>query len=136
MLARSYSPFFLLFVLACGGDAAESTPAPVPNRAPVIDGVEASAEVAKSGGRYVAPVKVSFHDDDNDAVTKIRLRIPDGNYDDTTVIAGAVPQAKSATMTMDFDAATVAAGTYEYLVSVFDSLGNESQPVTKSVTFK
>jgi hypothetical protein len=123
--------------VACGGDS-ESTPAPapVPNRAPVIDGVEASAEVAVSAGRYVTPVKVSFHDDDNDAVTKIRLRIPDGNYDETTTVQGAAPQAKSATLTMDFDAATVAAGSYEYLVSVFDAQGNESQPVTKTVTFK
>lgn len=106
------------------------------NRAPVVDAVDASAEVAKSNGRYATPVKVSFHDDDNDAVTKIRLRIPDGRYDETTSIQGAVPQAKSATLTMDFDAATVAAGTYEYLVSVFDAQGNESQPVTKTVTFK
>jgi hypothetical protein len=133
MLARACS-LLLLCLAACGGDS--ETPAPVPNRPPVVDGVEASAEVAASGGRYVTPVKVTFHDDDNDAVTKIRLRIPDGNYDETTTIQGAVPQAKSATLTMDFDAATVAAGTYEYLVSVMDAQGNESQPVTKTVTFK
>jgi hypothetical protein len=136
MPARTAWPFFVTVVLiACGGDS-ESTPAPVPNRPPVIDGVEASAEVAASGGRYVTPVKVSFHDDDNDAVTKIRLRIPDGNYDESTLVQNAAPQAKSATLTMDFDAATVAAGTYEYLVSVFDSQGNESQPTTKTITFK
>lgn len=133
MLARTCSLLLLLSLIACGGD---SESVPVPNRPPVVDAVEASAEVAASGGRYVAPVKVTFRDDDNDAVTKIRLRIPDGNYDETTDIQGAVPQAKSATLTMDFDAATVAAGSYEYLVSVFDSQGNESQPVTKTVTFK
>jgi hypothetical protein len=123
-------------LFACGGDSESTPPAPVPNRPPVIDGIEASAEVAVANGRYVTPVKVSFHDDDNDAVTKIRLRIPDGNYDETTVVQGAAPQAPSATLTMDFDAKTVAAGTYEYLVSVFDAKGNESQPVTKTVTFK
>ena len=120
-------------LISCGGDSDSGPSTPVANRAPVIDGVEASAEVAKSNGRYATPVKVSFHDDE---VTKIRLRIPDGGYDDSTVIQGAVPQAKSATLTMDFDAATVAAGTYEYLVSVFDAQGNESQPVTKTITFK
>jgi hypothetical protein len=135
MPARSAWLFSLLLLVACGGDS-ESTPAPVPNRPPIVDGVEASAEIAASGGRYVTPVKVSFHDEDNDAVTKIRLRIPDGNYDESTVIQGAVPQAKSATLTMDFDAKSVAAGTYEYLVSVFDAQGNESQPMTKTITFK
>lgn len=120
-------------VIGCGGDAEAPNG---PNRPPVIDGVEASAEVAASGGQYATPVKVLFHDDDNDAVTKIRLRIPDGNYDASTVIQGAVPQAKSATLTMSFAANTVAAGTYEYLVSVSDSLGNESQPVTKTIIFK
>lgn len=119
---------------ACGGDTDGS--APQANRPPVVDAVDASAEVAVSNGRYATPVKVSFHDDDNDAVTKIRLRIPDGSYDQTTNIQGAVPQAKSATLTMDFDAATVAAGTYEYLVSVFDSQGNESEPLTKTITFR
>lgn len=123
-------------LISCGGDSDSGPSTPGANRAPVIDAVDASAEVAKSNGRYSAPVKVSFHDDDNDAVTKIRLRIPEGGYDDSTVIQGAVPQAKSATLTMDFDAATVAAGTYEYLVSVFDAQGNESAPVTKTVTFK
>lgn len=125
-----------ILVVSCGGESTSSPPAPVPNRAPVVDGVDASAEVAVSAGRYATPLKVSFHDDDNDAVTKMRLRIPDGGYDETTAIQGAVPEAKSATLTMDFDAATVAAGTYEYLVSVFDARGNESQPVTKTITFK
>ena len=134
MPPRSAWLFVLLGSVACGGDA-EGT-APVPNRPPVVDAVDASAEVAASGGRYVTPVKVSFHDDDNDAVTRIRLRVPNGGFDESTVIQGAVPQAKSATLTMSFDAATVAAGTYEYLVSVFDSAGNESEPFTKTVTFK
>lgn len=134
MPPRSAWLFVLLGPVACGGES-EGT-APVPNRPPVVDAVDASAEVAASGGRYVTPVKVSFHDDDNDAVTRIRLRIPKGGYDESTVIQGAVPQAKSATLTMDFDAATVAAGPYEYLVSVFDSQGNESEPLTKTVTFK
>lgn len=132
---RHHPSFLLAFaLLACGGDTDGS--APLPNRAPVVDAVDASAEVAASNGRYVTPLKVSFHDDDNDAVTKIRLRVPSGGYDATTNIQGAVPQAKSATLTMDFDAATVAAGSYEYLVSVFDSHGNESEPLTKTVTFK
>lgn len=135
MLERCAWLLLSLPLIACGGDT-DGGAAPVPNRPPVVDAVDASAELAPSGGRYVTPVKVSFHDDDNDAVVRIRLRIPDGGYDESTVIQGATPQAKSATLTMDFDAATVAAGTYEYLVSVFDAQGNESAPLSKTITFK
>lgn len=130
---------WVLFVLAaCGSDdssSSNSCPSD-PNKAPVIDSLDSSAEVAASNGRYVAPVSVKFHDENCDAVTKVRVRIPTGNYDDTTTIRDAVPDAKGATVTLDFDAATVAAGTYEYFVSVFDAKGLESEAKSKTITFK
>lgn len=134
MASRCTWLFLSFFFLACGGDAADT--AKPPNRAPIIDSIDSSDEVVASGGRYVAPVVVKFHDEDGDAVPKLRIRIPDGNYDQTTVIQGAAPQATGATVTMDFDAKTVAAGTYEYLVSVFDAQGLESEAKSKTITFK
>lgn len=132
MTVRHAWPFFLL--LSCGGDSSDAPKGP--NRPPVVDSLDSSIEVAATSGRYVAPVIVKFHDDDGDAITKLRVRIPDGNYDETTVVQRADPRATGATVTMDFDAKTVAAGTYEYFVSVFDAPGLESEAVSRTITFK
>lgn len=135
MLRRTAWLFVSYLAIGCSGDPGETSKGP--NRAPVIDGVEASAEIASFNGQYVAPIKVLFHDEDGDVVNRIRLRIPQGNnFDDTTTIQGAVAQQKSATLTLELDAATVIPGTYEYLVTVFDTNGIESEPVTRNITFK
>lgn len=136
MPARPAWLFGAVLLAACGGDTEGGGSTPKENRPPVVDGVEVSAEIAASGGRYAAPVRVSFHDDDGDVVTRIRVRIPDSNYDESTVIQGAVAAQKSATLTLDFEAASVPPGTYEFLFSVLDINGLESQAVSTNLTFK
>ena len=136
VMPRRTAWLFASFVaIACGGDPGDNEKGP--NRPPVIENVEASAEVVASDGRFVTPIRVAFRDDDGDVVNKVRIRIPDGNnYDDTTAIQDASAINKSATLTLEFDAATVIRGRYEYFVTVFDSNGLESAPASRFITFK
>lgn len=123
-----------VLLVACGGDAADD--APPPNRAPVVDTVEAPDEVTASGGQYLAQVRVTYHDDDEDVVSKIRLQFPKGNFDQTTPIQQATPANRAAVVAIQLVAATAPPGSYEYIVSVFDEHGLESAPVTKTLTLK
>ncbi len=131
-IALALGPTLLL--LSCGGDAGED--GPQANRAPVVDGVEAPAEVAAASGQYLVQVRVSYHDDDNETVSKIRLQIPKGSFDQTTPIQQATPSNRSAVVAIQLVAATAPAGTYEYSVSVIDERGLESAPATKTLTLK
>lgn len=133
---RSRLLFALPFLVFACGDSSDSGTSPPPNRAPVIDSLDAPTEVTASGGKYTVTLVLKFHDDDNDAVDKLRLQIPAGKFDQTTPIQGAVPQAAGATLSLQLDAATVPANTYDLEVSVFDSLGHESVGVQKQITFK
>lgn len=125
----------VLVLAACGGDAEDQGPPP-PNRAPAIDAVDAPSEVSPASGQYVAQVRVTYHDDDNDTVSRIRLQIPKGRFDQTTPIQQATPENTSAIVAIQLVAATAPPGTYEYLVSVFDEHGLESAPVTRELTLK
>lgn len=131
-IALALVPALLLF--ACGGDAGDDTPPA--NRAPIVDGVEAPAEVAPANGQYLVQVRVTYHDDDNETVSKIRLQIPKGNFDQTTPIQQATPANRSAIVAIQLVASSAPAGTYEYSVSVIDARGLESAPATKTLTLK
>jgi len=133
---RSRLLFVLPFVVLACSDSADSSGGPPPNRAPVIDSLDAPTDVVASGGKYTMTLILKFHDDDKDAVTKLRLQIPAGKFDETTSIQGAVPEAAGATLSLQLDAATVPANTYDLQISVFDSVGHESVGIQKKVTFK
>ena len=123
-----------LLLAACGGDAEDD--GPPPNRAPVVDAVDAPAEVTPAAGKYVVQVRVSYHDDDNDTVSQIRLQFPAGQFDQTTPIQQATPANRSAIVAIELIAATAPPGTYDYTVSVFDEHGLESAEATKQLTLK
>lgn len=57
-----------LAVVACGDQTS--------NDAPIIDSVEAPSVVTAKNGSYVIPVTVLFHDNDGEAVTRLRYRLP------------------------------------------------------------
>lgn len=123
-----------LLLVSCGGDAGDD--GPPPNRAPIVDAIEAPDEVAATNGQYLVQVRVTYHDDDNETVSKIRLRIPRGNFDQTTPIQQATPANRSAIIAIQLVAASAPKGTYDYSVSVFDERGLESAPATKNLTLK
>ena len=131
-IALALAPALLL--VSCGGDADDDTPPA--NRAPIVDGVEAPDEVAAANGQYLVQVRVTYHDDDNETVSKIRLQIPKGNFDQTTPIQQATPANRSAIVAIQLVAASAPKGAYEYSVSVFDERGLESAPATKTLTLK
>jgi hypothetical protein len=119
---------------SCGGDADDGTPPA--NRAPVVDDVEAPAEITATNGQYVVQVRVTYHDDDNETVSKVRLQIPAGSFDQTTPIQQATPANRSAIVGIQLVASTAPPGDYEYSVSVFDERGLESAPATRTLTLK
>ena len=96
--------------------------------------VDAPDEVTPASGKYVLQVRVSFHDDDQDTVSQLRMQFPAGAVDQTTPIQQATPVNRSATVGIELIGA--APGAYEYLVSVFDEHGLESAPLTKQLTLK
>jgi hypothetical protein len=57
-----------LFAIAC---AAESV-----NDAPIIDSVDAPLQVSAKDGAYSIPVSLLFHDNDGEAITRMRYRLP------------------------------------------------------------
>ena len=57
-----------LVVVACGEQLA--------NDAPIIDSVDAPLVVTERNGSYVIPVTVLFHDNDGEAITRLRYRLP------------------------------------------------------------
>jgi hypothetical protein len=119
-----------------GASSSGSTSPPAENRAPVIDRIEAPVSVTESGGRYVVQVRVVYHDDDGDTVTQVRLQFPEGNFDTKTAIQQATPANRAATVSLELVASTAPAGTYEYLVSVFDEHGLESEISRANITLE
>lgn len=124
----------LLLLTACS--SSESDPAPPENRPPVIDGVDAPPQVTLAAtGNYEVPFKIAFHDDDKDAVTKIRVRVKDSTVDITGSVSNPTPQAVAAQGAFAFQG-TAPKATYEMLMSVIDARGAESLPVVHAVTLK
>ena len=84
--------------LACG-DVTE-------NDAPIIDSVEAPLVVKERGGAYAIPVTVLFHDNDGEAVTHVRYRLPP-NIDGIIDVPAPNPTLESAEVTIVIRAADV-----------------------------
>jgi hypothetical protein len=73
--------------VACGAETS--------NDAPIIDSVEAPLVVAEQNGTYAIPVSLLFHDNDGEAITHLRYRLPP-NIDDTVDVPAANPSRQSA----------------------------------------
>lgn len=124
----------LLVLAACS--SSESDPPPPQNRPPVIDGIDAPLQVSlAASGNYEVPFKVSFHDDDKDAVTKIRVRVKDSPVDITGAVSNPTPEAVAAQGAFAFQGSAPKA-TYEMQMSVIDARGAESLPIVHAVTLK
>lgn len=123
----------LLLLAACS--SSESDPPPQ-NRPPVIDGIDAPPQVTlAASGNYEVPFKVSFHDDDKDAVTKIRVRVKDSTVDITGAVSNPTPDAVAAQGAFAFQG-TAPKATYEMQMSVIDARGAESLAIVHAVTLK
>src|SRR5690242_18637589 len=117
-------------VAGCGGTDDASSGAP--NTGPVLDTVDAPAEVTAGAAGSGVPVTFRFHDPEGDAIARFRYRIPDASVDRTqeapagsvglalTIVAGASTPKKP----------------YEILFSAFDAKGIEGPVVSKTVTFR
>ena len=137
MASRGSIVLAALFVVSCGGDdSSGGDKPPAANQAPVVDGVDAPSSLTATNGVYETQVHVSYHDDDDDTVSQVRLQIPAGHFDQTTPIQQATPANHAATITLQLQAATARKGTYDYTVSVIDAAGLESAPVTKQLTLQ
>lgn len=74
------------------------------NDAPIIDSVEAPLVVKEHGGTYAIPVTVLFHDNDGEAVTHLRYRLPP-NIDSIIDVPSPNPTLESAEVTLVIRAA-------------------------------
>lgn len=107
----------------------------VSNAPPVIDSVDAPAEVTLQNNQFQVEMEIRFHDSDKEAVSKLRYRIPAGQIDKTITADGATAETPGAKLTLVFPGNTPK-GTYDYTLTVFDARGAESAPTTKQITLK
>jgi hypothetical protein len=82
---------FGAFATGCG-DVTENSP-------PIIDTVEAPLVVSEHDGAYAIPVTVLFHDNDGEAVTHLRYRLPP-NIDGMIDVPAPNPTRESAAVTI------------------------------------
>jgi hypothetical protein len=120
-------------VVACSSDDDASTA--TPNRGPVLDSVDAPAEVSAADGIYKIPVTIFWSDPDGDAVSKLRYQVPDAKVDRTREAPNGGQDSLGVKLEIVLPA-TVEKKTYELLFSAFDSKGLEGEPVTKTVTLE
>jgi hypothetical protein len=73
--------------LACGAQTS--------NDAPIIDSVEAPLVVKEQNGSYTIPISLLFHDNDGEAITRLRYRLPP-NIDGMVDVPAANPSRESA----------------------------------------
>lgn len=77
---------------------------PMENDAPIIDSVEAPLQVREHDGKYTIPIALLFHDNDVEAVTRVRYRLPP-NIDGMIDVPAANPTKESARLTIVINAA-------------------------------
>jgi hypothetical protein len=70
-----------------------------PNDAPIIDSVDAPLQVSAKNGVYSIPVSLLFHDNDGEAVTRLRYRLPP-NIDGMIDVPAPNPTKESAQVTI------------------------------------
>lgn len=74
------------------------------NAAPIIDSVEAPRVVKEKDGTYEIPVTLLFHDNDGEAITHLRYRLPP-NIDGMIDVPAPNPTRESAQITIVIQAA-------------------------------
>ena len=105
-----------LAMVACGDQTA--------NDAPIIDSVEAPLVVSAKNGEYVIPVTVLFHDNDGEAITRLRYRLPP-NIDGMVDLPEPNPTRESALVTIVIQAAALEGNTA--LSTRVDDLGDDGK---------
>jgi hypothetical protein len=90
-IARAFAFVLPALAVACG-DTTE-------NDAPIIDSVEAPLVVKEIDGAYAIPVTVLFHDNDGEAVTHLRYRLPP-NIEGIIDVPSPNPSLESAVITI------------------------------------
>lgn len=85
-----------VFAIACSEPSA--------NDAPIIDSVEAPRVVREKDGTYEIPVTLLFHDNDGEAITHLRYRLPP-NIDGMIDVPAPNPTRESAQVTIIINAA-------------------------------
>ncbi len=79
---------------------------PVANEAPILDSVEAPFTVPLRAATYAIPVTLLFHDNDFEAVTRVRYRLPP-NIDAIVDVPTPNPTRESARVTLLIRAADI-----------------------------
>lgn len=130
-----FATFGLLAAVLC---ACSSDPE-VSNNPPVIDSVDAPPSLKVEDGYFKLSIELVAHDDDKDAISAVRYRVPAGKIDETKSLPNAPEGAVDGPTQLKLDLlfpANTPKSTYEYSLSVIDARGAESVAVTKSVTLE
>lgn len=80
------------------------------NDAPIIDSVDAPLVVSARNGEYAIPVTVLFHDNDGEAITRLRYRLPP-DIDGMVDLPEPNPTRESALVTIVISAAALEGNT-------------------------
>ena len=105
-----------LAVVACGDQTA--------NDAPIIDSVDAPLVVTERDGAYAIPVTVLFHDNDGEAITRLRYRLPP-DIDGMVDVPAPNPTKESALVTIVIPASALEGNTA--LSTRVDEHGNDER---------
>lgn len=105
------------------------------NTPPVIDSVDAPAEVTQQGGQWAVTFTIMFHDADKDAITSLKYKVAQNGQTGTAQPQSTNADAVGAKLVLVVPG-SVPTGTYDIAFTVVDARGAESAPVSKSVTLK
>ncbi|MBX3192984.1 MAG: hypothetical protein KF819_38725 [Labilithrix sp.] len=109
-----------------------------PNNAPIIDSVNIEsastpAMLEALNGEYSVPITILFHDNDREAVTHVRYRMPSANLDKTIDIATPNPTREAATVIITIPA-SAPKDTHDLTITIVDGRGKESLPLSQTIT--
>lgn len=106
------------------------------NDKPIIDSLDVPTVVTEQNGQYAIPVAILFHDNDREAITHVRYRLPP-TIDAVIDIQKPNPSREGATVVLNLAAATCGAKAERELdITVVDARGAESAPQPRTIVLK
>lgn len=131
LIARTLLVALPLFGAGCSLDEQ-------PNAAPIIDSVNLEttstpAVLEAQNGTYSVPVTILFHDNDREAVTHVRYRLPSANVDMMIDLPTPNPSREAATVMLAIPG-SAPKDTHDLTITIVDGRGKESLPMSQQVT--